>query len=169
MSRFRHQRLSFTNFIQCAMSLSKIWWAKLWKCKEERNLLKTFEDLLWTFHYWVLFLSVSYQILNVGKGIFVPLCRPWQNVWSVINFSTFDCLNLVVLIFGWRQSQPEATRATQNYPEPARATQSQLEPPKNHTERTRASQSQPVANKNLYFILPFLLEHSYLFLWTNYS
>ena len=52
-------------------------------------------------------------------------------------------------------------------PEPATANQSHPKSPragKSHPEPTRASQSQLVANKNLYFILLFLLGHSYLFL-----
>ena len=50
-------------------------------------------------------------------------------------------------------------RANQSHPKSPRANKSQLEPPKNHPESTRTSQSQPVANKNLYFILLFLVEH----------
>ena len=56
---------------------------------------------------------------------------------------------------------PEPVRANQSHPKSSRAG-------KNHQEATRASQSQPVANENPYFILFFILEHSYLFLWTNY-
>ena len=58
--------------------------------------------------------------------------------------------------------RPEPARASKSHP---RITQSQQEPPKNHQEPARANQSQPVANKNIYFTLLFLLEHSYIFLY----
>ena len=87
------------------------------------------------------------------KRVHNVICCDHDNQWVHIK------CNVVLLIYGWCQSQPE----------PPKITQSQLQPPKNHPEPTRASQSQPVANTNLYFILLFLLEHSHLFLWTNYS
>ena len=113
------QRLKLGKFMtdQVANTFGHVWWpsvistpvlnlygkpvfnAKMKKIDllYEKNLnvrtLLVFKPLsLWPFHCWVLFLSVSYQVSNVSKGIF-PLCRPWQNVWWVINFSTVHCLN----------------------------------------------------------------------------
>ena len=79
----------------------------------------------------------------------------------------------VLLISRWSQSQSEPPKITQSWQEPPKNLPDETRPIQNQqswqkspnhpeSESARANRNKPIANKDLYFTLLFLLEHIYL-------